>query len=158
MMRSTSTMVPLTGSRRGSAVIDESDVSLAVGVLAAQVATAGERAIKGLVLDEWDLQALQRAQDLTERAASAVDFGSTLGKTGQAPSNFHAVTWTVEAALRQVSDEQLDEFLNSLKENLSQLRVAPNDQSAIFVRDFFGSLAEYVTRATGGVGETHIST
>jgi hypothetical protein len=134
---------------------EDTSVSLALGVLAAQVSTSARRMQQQIPLDAMDHATLATAQELMSVAADAVEFAYSRGGSGHAPSNFHALTCTVETALETVDDDEASAYFAQLADALARMQVTVDQDAAEVVAGFFTRLADHVTRSVGSSGESY---
>lgn len=146
---------PIAGGASVDRLPDASG-QLALGVLAAQVATAAHRVASGVRLDDADARALSKARRILSEAVEAAQFASSEGRTGAAPSNFHAFNSTMRTVMSEAPDGDAVTALQTLADHLANLQDKRSKESARLVERVFATLSENATSSASIPGERHI--
>jgi hypothetical protein len=156
MMRTAVRMAPPIAGGASVDRLPDASGQLALGVLAAQVAMAAHRVVSGTGLDDADTRALSRARHILSEAVEAAHFASSGGRTGAAPSNFHAFNSTMRTVMSEVPDGDAVTALQTLADHVARLQDELSEDSARLVERVFASLSENATSSASIPGERHI--
>ena len=140
--------------------VEEAAESQQVGVLAARGFAASRRITLGGTLDETDRSALLNVADLLDTSGRVVEYFTSHGESGQAPSE--AVASKLDVTIDAVVDSHptgasLQEAVTTIAAIVRNFVSSPSPQVAEELAPFFSLLSRAAARRTAVPGETVVA-
>ena len=140
--------------------IAETSESHELALLAARAFAASRRPLSGAPLDATDLAALASVADLLESSGPVVEYFTSFGQSGKAPSG--AVASRLDVTIDAIVDSNqgaanLQDALASIAKAIRQFAASSKPEVAEQLSEFFALLGRAAARRTAVSGETVVA-